>query len=263
MAEQTTTESKPAVQQRIETLTRQRDEWQNYTCIELCDVVERILRDLYSAAFFTAKARGSKDIDGLFRKIIVRLPSWSDQDMIEEFTDSPTATPEERKSKAERVEEYIKTTVWAQATLMSLSSGKRCREIIRVPNAPSFLRSLLSDVAFDHDTKVFCTISLPERTELKKWINACIKKKLLSLVPVTLFIADATTTAPVQNPPPIVPKTGEEPVALKCDGESCSLESPATTVPETPPQAEPEPEEAQAQAEEEEENEEVEEEDLV
>jgi hypothetical protein len=191
----TTTTLPQPDQSRIDRLSQQRDEWQNYTCVELCDVVERILRDLYAAAMMTAKARGSRDVDGLFHKMIIRLPTWSDQELIEEFSDSPTTSMEERKKKAERVEEYIKTTVWAQATLMSLSCGKHCREVIRVPNAASFLRGVLSDVAFDHETRVFGTSSLAERAELKKWINGCIKKKLLSLVPVVLFVSDSTDLA--------------------------------------------------------------------
>lgn len=172
---------------RMERLKMQRDEWENYICTEMCDVVEMMLRDMYQAAEMVARAKGYSDPTLMFNKIVMKLPTWSDQELTDEFSDTPDASPDERRKKAERVDEYIKNVVWSQATLMSLSCGKACTNVINVPNASSFLRMVVADVAGDHNSKIFGTSDMKLRAELKQWINKSIKKRLLSLIPIDIF----------------------------------------------------------------------------
>lgn len=55
---------------QLDRYVRQRDEWQQFTCTKLVPTIERVLRELHEAATYAAAAKGTRDVGGMFRKII-------------------------------------------------------------------------------------------------------------------------------------------------------------------------------------------------
>lgn len=220
---------------RMERLKMQRDEWESCICVEMCDVVENMLRDMYQAAVMVAKAKGHRNIDVIFGKIVEKLPSWSDQELLDEFGNSVSSTFEERTEKAGRIEEYIKNVVWSQATLMSISCGKVCKDVIRAPNALSFLRMVVNDVAMDHDPMIFGSSDMRVRSELKTWISASIKRKLLSIIPIKIFTI--TEIVPVLPAPAVAEIT--ETVISPADLSNTSTTTTTVDTPAEPSKPQP------------------------
>lgn len=227
-----------SVAEKVQRLSLQRDQWQTYLCTELAGVVERVLRDLYAAADQAAakRVRGSAATRApttakLFRAMLERIKSWSDTELMDEFGETRADSPEKKKAKAGRVEEYLKTVVWAQATLMSISCGKPCKEVIVVPNVATFLRAIVENVGLTQEPAVFGAADVRARTELRTWICDTIKRHVLSLVPVSVFAVYAGAPyAPPPQPaqwaaPPLPPPQQQLPPSsvVSCANGECSV----------------------------------------
>jgi len=166
------------VSTQIEQQKTQRDEYQSFTIQKMVGPLERVLRDLYNAAVITGNAKGIKNVAGIFRKIVTRVPNWTDDEVAREF-------PENMSD----IDACIRTTVRAHATVIALTRNKGCKQVIKVPNAQAFFRKILMEVAMDHEPEMFGTKKLSQRNKLRHWIEECIVNHLIGLVPISLFAA--------------------------------------------------------------------------
>lgn len=175
----TKTQADSPVSIQIEQQKTQRDEAQSFTISKMVGPLERVLRDLYNAAVLTAQAKGTKDVSGIFRKIVMRVPNWTDDEVAREF---PENTAD--------VDACIRMAVRAHATVIALTRNKGCKQVIKVPNAQAFFRKILMEVAVDHEPEMFGTKKLSQRNKLRHWIEDCIVHHLISLVPISLFAVE-------------------------------------------------------------------------
>lgn len=187
------------VSAQIEQQKTQRDEYQSFTISKMVGPIERVLRDLYNAAVLTANAKGTKDVSGIFRKIVVRIPSWTDDEVAREF---PENTAD--------IDACIRMAVRAHATVIALTRNKACKQVIKVPNAQAFFRKILMEVAMDHEPEMFGTKKLSQRNKLRHWIEDCIVNHLIGLVPISLFATEDE-------------QKEEEPPKSVCAEESCPV----------------------------------------
>lgn len=190
------------VSTQIEQQKTQRDEYQSFTISKMVGPIERVLRDLYNAAVLTANAKGTKDVSGIFRKIVVRIPNWTDDEVAREF---PENTAD--------IDACIRMAVRAHATVIALTRNKACKQVIKVPNAQAFFRKILMEVAMDHEPEMFGTKKLSQRNKLRHWIEDCIVNHLIGLVPISLFAVEEEEEAPKHV----------EDVKYGCTEESCPV----------------------------------------
>lgn len=226
------------VSTQIEQQKTQRDEYQRFTVSKMVGPLERVLRDLYSAAVLTAKAKGTKDVTGIFRKIVVRVPNWTDDEVAREF-------PEDTAN----IDTCIRCAVRAHATVMALTRNRGCKQVIKVPNAQAFFRKILVEVAMDHEPEMFGTTKISQRNKLRLWIEDCVVRHLIALVPISLFAAEddddegedfgskpsgeAAVAAAEQSCPvePAAPASAATPAE---NAATAALASPATTAGDVP-----------------------------
>jgi hypothetical protein len=225
----------PPVFSQLDKFVRQRDEWQAFTCSKLMPVVERVLRDFYDGALLASKERGhgTRDVDAMFRKIIKRVPYWSDEECARELSE-PTAD----------IDACIRMAVRAHATVMALTIDKACKQTIKVPNACSFFRRILVECALDHTPSLFATKEPSARKEMRRWISDCIKRHLLDLVPINLFTCEnvvASVSVPEVVPPPLaLPTPVEVPASPIVPVAAAAVPAPAAVEEPKPVQMQPE-----------------------
>jgi len=189
--------SDTSVSTQIEQQKTQRDEYQKFTVSKMVGPIERVLRDLYNAAVITATAKGTKDVIGIFRKIVIRIPNWTDDEVAREF-------PENTMD----IDACIRMAVRAHATVIALTRNRGCKQVIKVPNTQAFFRKILMEVAMDHDPDLFGTKKLSQRNKLRSWIEACVIRHLIGLVPISLFATDDEDE--VEEVKPVQAKPAEE-----------------------------------------------------
>lgn len=200
-----------SVSAQLDRYVRQRDEWQHFTCSKLVDPIERSLRNLYDTAgelfgatSAAARAKGARDIDSIFRKIVIRVPHWSDDEVKQEL--SPDSMSD--------IDACIRMAVRAHATVMALTIDRPCKQTIKVSNTATFFRRVLVECAMDHQPSVFGSKDMDVRKSLRKWIEDCIVKHLLNLVPISLFTCevDSPISRPSSPAEPVIPQTPSVPV---------------------------------------------------
>jgi hypothetical protein len=177
----------------LERYVQQNREWQTFVCAKLTTPIERVLRDLYCAARVASKQRNVKEIEPIFKVILARVPSWTDEACAKEFADD-----------AKDIDACIRMAVRAHAIVMALTISRQCKEIIKVPNSQTFFKRVLMDTANEHNVDVFGSQDFAVRKHLRIWIIENIIKHLLALVPVSLFTEEDETeiaATPVLEPP--------------------------------------------------------------
>ena len=174
-----TTRVLPAQSSQLERYVRQRDEWQAFVRAKMTGPTERVLRDLHNAATFASRTKGTRDVDGTFRKMVSRVACWTDDECTRELAE-PIGD----------VDACIRMAVRAHATVMALTINRKCHEVIKVPNAQAFFRKLVIDCAADHQPTTFGSTDLDVRGRLRRWIGDVIERNLLGLVPVSLFVTN-------------------------------------------------------------------------
>lgn len=212
-----------SVSVQIEQHKTQRDEYQKFTVAKMVGPIERVLRDLYNAAILTANAKGTKDSAGIFRKIAKRIPEWTDDEVSKEF---PGDTAD--------IDACIRMAVRAHATVIALSCNKGCRKVIKVPSAQVFFRKVLAEIAMDHDPELFGTKKLSQRSKLRYWIEECVIRHLIGIVPISLFATEDDEEAEPVAYASAPPQKRIEMLEASCpiDPEPQKIEAPVPTAAE-------------------------------
>lgn len=165
---------------RLDRQTRQREEWIRNLQLYLTPAVEQTMRKLWTAAELCAHMQpGVLTADDAYSQLLARSRTWSDQEIRDEIGG---------EKKAEDADLSLQMVVKSHATVLALSSARKCREVISVPTVIKFYRGVIEACASELTLpSFFVTQDIDMRTKVRGWIDRIISNHALNIVPVGLF----------------------------------------------------------------------------
>jgi len=193
----------------------QRDEWTRYLQNLLTPTLEQVMRKINKAAEISAQMRPA---DLTFEIAHARL-----MDMARAWTDEEVTREMGGERRVEDVDVCLQMTVKAHATMLALASGHSVRQVLSVPSAIKFFKTLMNACAEElAQPELFQTTDIDTRTKVRAWIDQLIKTHAHALVPVGAFAKQ-----------PVISVEGDDIAQLR-NAEQAMVESVPQTLPMVP-----------------------------
>jgi hypothetical protein len=199
------------ISEQLQQLQHHRNEFENYLCLELVDIILNNIDKIIKASKTEAKRRGeSKHWTELYQNFISDgFNEIPEEDVIKSIIVDGT-------SRIEKIENLMRQTVWAQATLLSKTCNKACKETVKIPTPVMFIKMVTREVGLQIDPETFEMKSIAMMNDIRVLIQKTIVTELLKMIPTKIFSIETMTSS----------STGmsRSSSSLTCDSDKCVWE---------------------------------------
>lgn len=179
--------------QRIERYQKQRDEFTRNLQQLLTPAVEALIRKLYKAAELCYMMQPqTMSMDDAYDKLFANTRTWSDAEIKAEIGEKRT----------EDADISLQMVVKSHATVLALSTARRCKEYVSCPNIIKFFRNVMEAcVAELSQPDLFNTFDIDVRAKVRAWIDQIVQAQAFAIVPVGMFTRTASDTSTMPRGP--------------------------------------------------------------
>lgn len=170
---------------KLDRFTKQREEWTRALQTTVTPSIEQTIRKLWNASELCVQMQPrSLDINEAYKRLFAMSRTWSDEEMMREMGEK----------KASDAEISLQMVVKSHATVLALSTARRCRQVISVPTIIKFYRQVLETCTLELSRpELFCTYDIDVRAKVRRWIDEIVRAQALAVVPVAMFAKQPST----------------------------------------------------------------------